>query len=191
MIARSVGLGFAAGRKDRYRSVLHDVGKIHEEFAPIFVSRVELPNAEFEVMKTHAAKGAALVSKAVALQEYSSPSVRAHHEQWSGTGYPDALAGDAIPIGARIITIADTIDAMTTIRPYRPARSLVEVRAELFRVMGVQFDPKICAALFAAENWEELALEVEIAAREFPAAGYEVASLDDEVPRHSTQFRVH
>ena len=118
------------------------------------------------------------------------PAVRGHHEAWSGKGYPDALAGDDIPLGARIITLADTIDAMTTVRPYRPPRSLDEVRVELERVSGIQFDPRICAVLLATENWGELALEVEIAAREFPADAGEAAPVSGEFPRPSTQIRV-
>jgi putative nucleotidyltransferase with HDIG domain len=190
VIARVVGLGSRLVEEIGTAALLHDVGKIHEEFAPILRQPRKLTNAEYEVMKTHSAKGAALVSKVSQFKNIVS-AVRGHHEAWGGAGYPDALVGDAIPLGARIITIADTIDAMTTIRPYRPARSLVDVRAELFRVMGVQFDPTILAALFAAENWEELSLEVEIAAREFPSSGYEVAFVGDEFPRHSTELRVH
>lgn len=190
VIARVVGLSSRLVEEIGTAALLHDVGKIHQEFAPILWQPRRLTDAEYEVMKTHSAKGAVLVSKVSQLKNIV-PAVRGHHEAWGGTGYPDALIGDAIPLGARIITIADTIDAMTTIRPYRPARSLVEVRAELFRMMGVQFDPTILAALFAAENWEELSLEVEIAAREFPTSGYEVAFVGDEFPRHSTELRVH
>jgi putative nucleotidyltransferase with HDIG domain len=190
VIARIVGLSSRLVEEIGTAALLHDVGKIHEEFAPILRQPRKLTEAEFEVMKTHSAKGAVLVSKVSQFQNIVT-SVRGHHEAWGGMGYPDALAGDAIPLGARIITIADTIDAMTTIRPYRPPRSLAEVRAELFRVMGVQFDPRILAALFAAENWEELCLEVEIAAREFPADVTDIATVSDEFPRHSTQFRVH
>jgi len=190
VIARIVGLNSRNVEEIGTAALLHDVGKIHQEFAPILWQPRRLTDAEYEVMKTHSAKGAVLVSKVSQLKNIV-PSVRGHHEAWGGKGYPDGLIGDAIPLGARIITIADTIDAMTTVRPYRPARSLVEVRAELFRMMGVQFDPTILAALFAAENWEELSLEVEIAAREFPTGGCEVAFVGDEFPRHSIESSVH
>ena len=66
-----------------------------------------------------------------------------HHENWDGTGYPDRLAGKAIPLGSRIIMFADTIDAMTTDRPYRKALGEAEVRAELLKHRGTQFDPNI------------------------------------------------
>jgi len=93
-------------------------------------------------------------------------------------------------LGARIITIADTIDAMTTIRPYRPPRTLDEVFTELERVAGVQFDPRICKKLLSAEHWHELSLEVEIAAREFPADTAGADPVSGEIPRHSLQYKV-
>jgi HD-GYP domain-containing protein (c-di-GMP phosphodiesterase class II) len=163
------------------------VGKIHEEFAPILRQPRKLTEAEFDVMKTHSAKGAALVSK---VSHFKSivPAVRGHHERWSGRGYPDGLAGDEIPLGARIITLADTIDAMTTVRPYRPPRSMDEVRAELERVSGTQFDPRICAKVLLSENWRDLQLEVAIAAREFPADAGAPSMDGHAVPRHSQQF---
>lgn len=187
VIARVLGLSSRQVEEVGTAALLHDVGKIHEEFAPLLRQPRKLTAAEFEVMQTHSAKGASLVAK---VSHFKSivPAVRGHHESWSGRGYPDALAGDAIPLGARIITIADTIDAMTTVRPYRPPRTMVEVRAELERVSGVQFDPRICAKLLSTEHWRDLLLEVEIAAREFPAETAAVVARDSAVPRHSNQI---
>lgn len=189
VIARATGRRSQQVEEIGTAALLHDVGKIHEEFAPILRLPRKLTEGEFEIMKTHSAKGATLVSK-VSQFKNIVPAVRGHHEAWSGKGYPDALAGDEIPFGARVITIADTIDAMTTVRPYRPPRSLVEVRVELERVAGIQFDPRICAVLLSADNWRELCLEVEIAAREFPADIGESAPVSGEFPRPSTQFRL-
>ncbi|MCX5761508.1 MAG: HD-GYP domain-containing protein [Gemmatimonadetes bacterium] len=189
VIARVVGLSARQVEEIGTAALLHDVGKIHEEFAPILRQPRKLTAAEFEVMKTHSAKGAVLVSK-VSQFKNIVPAVRGHHERWSGKGYPDSLAGDDIPLGARIITIADTIDAMTTVRPYRPPRDLDDVRAELTCVSGIQFDPRICAQLLKDEHWRELSLEVEIAAREFPADTAAAEPVSGEIPRHSTQTRV-
>jgi HD-GYP domain-containing protein (c-di-GMP phosphodiesterase class II) len=75
------------------------------------------------------------------------PLVRAAHERWDGTGYPDGLAGEAIPLGARILFACDTYEAMTTERPYRPALSREEAVAELRRVAGEQLDPRVVEAL--------------------------------------------
>lgn len=189
VIARILGISSRRVEKIGTAALLHDVGKIHEEFAPLLRKPGRLSEAEYEVMKTHSAKGAALVAKVSHFRDIV-PSIRSHHEAWSGRGYPDALAGDEIPLGSRIITIADTIDAMTTVRPYRPPRSLHEVRVELERVSGTQFDPRVCAKVLLEQNWRELCLEVEIAAREFPAEYVGTEFSSDEIPRHSTQFRV-
>ena len=187
VIARVLGLSSKQVEEVGTAALLHDVGKIHEQFAPILRQPRKLTDAEFEVMQTHTAKGATLVAK---VSHFKSivPSVRGHHEAWSGRGYPDGLAGDAIPLGARIVTIADTIDAMTTVRPYRPARTMEEVRAELERAAGTQFDPRICSAILMTANWKDLRLEVDIAAREFPAEAEVRIEEGKAVPRHSQQL---
>lgn len=188
VIARLTGLSVRKVDQIGTAALLHDVGKIHEEFAPILRKPGRLTDPEFEVMKTHSAKGAALVGKVTQFAELV-PMVRGHHERWSGRGYPDSLAGDAIPLGARVITIADTLDAMTTIRPYRPPRSRAEVREEIARVAGTQFDPRLCAVLLTDEKWAELCLEVEIASREYPADGSHVDPENSPATRPSIQFR--
>jgi HD-GYP domain-containing protein (c-di-GMP phosphodiesterase class II) len=94
-------------------------------------------------MKSHSVKSAELVSSFSRFQGNVVSSVRHHHERWDGRGYPDGIADTAIPLGARIITIADTIDAMTTNRPYRAALSLEVVLAELNKCKGSQFDPEL------------------------------------------------
>jgi putative nucleotidyltransferase with HDIG domain len=187
VIARLAGLGARKVEQIGTAALLHDVGKIHEEFAPILRKPGRLSDAEFAVMKTHSAKGATLVGKVTHFSDLV-PIVRAHHEMWSGRGYPDGLAGDAIPLGARIITIADTLDAMTTVRPYRPARSLDEVRQEIARMSGAQFDPRLSEAVLSDDQWSELCLEVEIAAREFPADGSHGAEEASLGPRRSVEF---
>ncbi len=189
VIARTAGMSARMVEQIGTAALLHDVGKIHEEFAPILRKPGRLSDAEFEVMKTHSAKGAVLVGKVTHFADLV-PLVRGHHEMWSGKGYPDGLAGTEIPLGARVITIADTIDAITTVRPYRPPRSLAEVREEIARVAGIQFDPRLCETVLEDEKWAELCLEVEIAAREYPADGSHGASEGDQAARPSTQSRV-
>jgi HD-GYP domain-containing protein (c-di-GMP phosphodiesterase class II) len=97
-------------------------------------------------MRTHPIKSADLVGTVTQLRDVV-PLIRHHHENWDGTGYPDGLKGDGIPLGSRIIMFADTIDAMTTDRPYRAALDATSVRKELLRVSGTQLDPQICDAL--------------------------------------------
>lgn len=124
-------------------ALLHDVGKIHAEFAPLLQKEGRLTQEEWEVMKTHAAKSADLVALFTRFRGTVQAAVRSHHERWDGKGYPDGLHRDAIPIGARIIMISDTIDAMTTDRPYRKALPFEKVVAELQKYRGSQFDPQL------------------------------------------------
>src|SRR5690606_41660855 len=107
---------------------------------------------ERRIMETHPIKSAELISHVSHLHDIVEP-VRHHHENWDGTGYPDGLKGEAIPLASRIIMLADTIDAMTTDRPYRAALGEAEVRRELIRWQGVQFDPGICEKLVASPEF--------------------------------------
>jgi HD-GYP domain-containing protein (c-di-GMP phosphodiesterase class II) len=84
------------------------------------------------------------------------PSIRHHHERWDGTGYPDGLAGETIPVVSRVIAFADTIDAMTSERPYRRTLSEEEVRAEIVRCRGTQFDPTIADQILSGPVWRLL-----------------------------------
>ena len=120
--------------------VLHDIGKIGVK-DEILLKTTPLTPEEYKVMQQHPIIGEAIVkpirslSKVVAL-------VRHHHERYDGTGYPSGLKGDAIPLGARILSVADTYDAIVTDRPYRKRLSLDEARAELKRCAGTQLDPQ-------------------------------------------------
>lgn len=129
--------------------LLHDVGKIHEVFAPILAKPGKLTAEERAIMESHPIKGAELVRISSQLRDTVEP-IRHHHEAWDGSGYPDALAGEAIPVFARIIAIADTIDAMASDRPYRRGLSAEKIRAEVVRMSGIQFDPEMLEALIAA-----------------------------------------
>lgn len=136
-------------------ALLHDVGKIHEIFEPILKKPGKLTEEERATMELHPLKSVELAEKVSDLEDVL-PSIRHHHENWDGTGYPDKLAGKNIPLGARIIMFADTIDAMTSDRPYRKALGEAEVRAELIRMKGRQFDPEICDALLASKEYYKL-----------------------------------
>jgi HD-GYP domain-containing protein (c-di-GMP phosphodiesterase class II) len=150
-------------------ALLHDVGKIHEEFAPILRKPGRLTAEEFDVMKSHSARGAVLVSK-VSHFEDLVPMIEAHHESWDGRGYPNQIAGQDIPRGARIIALADTIDAMTTSRPYRAAMTDEDVRLEIEREAGRQFDPIIVRKLLVDANWREVCREIDVAVSEHPVS---------------------
>jgi len=142
-IATDLGLTPEQVEEIENAALLHDVGKIHAEFAPLLQKEGKLTEDEWEVMKTHSAKSAELVSLFSRFRGYVVSCVRHHHERWDGRGYPDGIAGEAIPLGARIITIADTVDAMTTNRPYRGALPVDVVLAELNKCRGAQFDAQL------------------------------------------------
>jgi hypothetical protein len=149
IIGRAIGLGGSDLDRVGIVALLHDVGKIHEIYAPILRKPEKLSPGEWAVMQTHPIKSAELVSTVSRLRDVVLP-IRHHHENWDGTGYPDGLAGDQIPLEARIVLFADTIDAMTTDRPYRKALTESQVRTELVRYRGKQFDPEICDRLLAS-----------------------------------------
>jgi putative nucleotidyltransferase with HDIG domain len=142
-IAYDLGLDEQRVDEIQTAALLHDVGKIHEEFAPLLQKEGRLTQEEWEIMKTHAAKSAELVGLFTRFRGTIQDSVRSHHERWDGKGYPDGRTGEEIPLGARIIMISDTIDAMTTDRPYRKALSFEKVVAELTKYRGIQFDPML------------------------------------------------
>lgn len=145
-IAVEFGLGPAEVEKVETAALLHDVGKIHAEFAPLLAKDGRLTPEEWEVMKTHSVKSAELVGLFAAFRGDVEPMVRHHHERWDGKGYPDGVEAESIPLGARIIMISDTIDAMTTDRPYRKALSFEVVVSELQKYRGIQFDPHLVEA---------------------------------------------
>ncbi len=124
-------------------ALLHDVGKIHEEFAPLLRKESRLTPDETAIMQTHAARSAELVGIITKFRGNIQRAVRHHHERFDGLGYPDGVSGRNIPLASRIILIADTVDAMTTDRPYRKRLPLEAVIAELQKCKGTQFDPEI------------------------------------------------
>lgn len=132
---------------------LHDIGKIAIPDA-ILLKPGKLTPEELEIMKTHCERGYAMVRKIPFLSE-AAEIVHAHQERFDGTGYPRGLKGDEIPMGARIFAIADTLDAITSDRPYRKGRSFAEALKEIERCAGTQFDPQIVEAFLAMprETW--------------------------------------
>jgi len=124
-------------------ALLHDVGKIYEEFAPLLRKEGRLTPEERIVMRTHVVRSAELVATAAKFRGSVEAMIKHHHENFDGTGYPDGIAGEEIPIGARIIMIADTLDAMTTDRPYRRAMTFSRAVEELQAYAGRQFDPAL------------------------------------------------
>lgn len=129
-------------------ALLHDIGKIGIPDSILFKPG-PLTAAEWQVMRQHPVIGYQMCMKIRSLQSAVREVVLCHHERWDGSGYPQGLRGEDIPLGARIFAVADTIDAMTANRPYRRALSIEEVCAELERCSGNQFDPQVVQAFFS------------------------------------------
>ncbi len=122
-------------------ALLHDIGKVGIPEA-VLNKKEKLSKEDWEVIKAHPKLGANIVSNIPKLTP-TVPGILHHHEKWDGSGYPEGLKGREIPIEARILAIADSFEAMTSVRPYRPALSIDEVVRELKKGAGIQFDPKL------------------------------------------------
>jgi diguanylate cyclase (GGDEF)-like protein len=125
-----------------YGFLLHDVGKIGIPDR-ILLKPGPLTTSERRLMETHAVLGEQMLGKVALLRGEGLRVVRSHHERWDGRGYPDRLTGDEIPLGARIFAVADTLDAMTSDRPYRDAGEWEAAVREIVALSGRQFDPQI------------------------------------------------
>jgi putative nucleotidyltransferase with HDIG domain len=143
VIGRELRLSAADLDSIKTAALLHDVGKIYEEFAPLLRKEGRLTPEETIVMRSHVVRSAQLVATAERLRGSVEAMIRHHHENFDGSGYPDGLGEEEIPVGARIIMIADTIDAMTSDRPYRKALTLQRALEELKKHAGRQFDPRL------------------------------------------------
>ena len=149
-VALRMGLSMKEAREVHYAAMLHDVGKIAVP-SEILCKEGPLTEDEWVVMRTHTVVGAELVERIDAFA-HLAPAIRSSHERIDGMGYPDGLAGERIPLAARIVAACDTYDAIVTDRPYRVARSSAQAREELLRACGSQLDESVVAVLL-----EELA----------------------------------
>lgn len=142
-VARELGFPKARVESIRQAALLHDIGKIgiSEE---ILHKPARLSPDEYHTVMSHALLGAELLDTCQGLR-HLSPHVKHHHEWWDGSGYPDHLKGEAIPLEARILAVCDAVEAMASDRPYSRARSMDQIISELQRCAGTQFDPAIVA----------------------------------------------
>ncbi|MEW6172452.1 MAG: HD-GYP domain-containing protein [Bacillota bacterium] len=147
-LAEKVGLSEEEKDVLRYGAYLHDIGKIEIETA-ILNKEGSLDKEEWATMKNHAKYGTGIIQPLAAFKEIV-PVVRFHHENYDGSGYPDGLRGEEIPLLARILRIADSFDAMTTDRPYRKAMSFSDACREIGRCAGRFYDPQLVPVFFEA-----------------------------------------
>jgi putative nucleotidyltransferase with HDIG domain len=173
-VAETLGVDEDVRREVELGALLHDIGKIAIPDA-ILNKPGKLDAGEWEIMKTHTIEGQKMLDQVGGLLGSVGLVVRASHESFDGRGYPDGLAGEAIPLAARIVAACDSFNAMTTTRSYRKALSLDTAVAEMRRCSGTQFDPRVVDALLevVGEPGWELTLHSSVSG---PAAAAAVAA---------------
>jgi len=144
-IGRELGLSQAELDLLGHAALFHDIGKLAIPDA-ILLKPASLTSEEWALMQRHAEEGARIIDRLGFLGD-AVPAIRHHHERFDGTGYPDRISGEEIPLGARIIHVADALDSMLTTRIYRAARPPADALGELRRASGSQFCPRCVAAL--------------------------------------------
>src|SRR5712675_127673 len=159
-VARAMGMSGEKIRVIARGAFLHDIGKMAIPDA-ILRKPGALTEAETEIMREHCFRGYQMLKKIPFLSE-ASEIVYAHQERYDGTGYPRGLSGQNIPMGARIFSIADTLDAITSDRPYRAAQTIQVAREEIERFSGRQFDPEVVRVFLDMPDtiWEDLRKEI-------------------------------
>jgi HD-GYP domain-containing protein (c-di-GMP phosphodiesterase class II) len=145
-VADALGLDAATRRNVEFAALLHDVGKLRVPKS-IINKAGALTDAEWEIVRRHTIEGETMLTQVGGVLATVGHYVRSSHERYDGTGYPDGLAAEEIPIESRIVCACDAYSAMTTDRPYRPALRFGEAIAELHRCAGTHFDPRIVAAI--------------------------------------------
>ena len=149
-LATVLGLPSSEAEMVAQAGLLHDIGKIGVPEA-VLGKRGPLDAPEWELMRRHPLIGAQIVAPFEFLAA-GAQAIRHHHERWDGSGYPDGLAGDAIPLSARIVAVADVYDALTSARPYRAALPPAEALAHLEATAGHTLDERVVAALLGMDR---------------------------------------
>lgn len=157
LLAERLGMSATDRMLLRVGVPLHDIGKIGVDDA-ILRKAAPLDSQEFQRMQSHPVRGAEILGSIPGLAPVL-PIVRSHHERWDGQGYPDGLAGEQIPMLARVVAVADAFDAMTSDRPYRPGMPLRKALAEIAAGAGSQFDPHCVECFLTLEAYLEEMLQ--------------------------------
>jgi len=172
-LARAIGISAAEMRVLARGAFLHDIGKIAIPDA-ILLKPDKLHPQETSTMRDHCTRGYQMIRKIPFLAD-AAEIVYSHQEKFDGSGYPRGLKGEEIPLGARIFSIADALDAITSDRPYRQARSFEEARDEIVRCSGTQFDPAIVELFLSipVTLWKDLRLDITNKARSFTPLSFD------------------
>ena len=155
-IARAYGLSSPDAPEIEFGFLLHDIGKV--AISDSILHKPEaLTDEERRKVRRHPEKGEQILDGIEFLQD-AAKVVRSHHERWDGSGYPDHLRGDEIPVAARVFAVADVFDALTTERPYRPASTIAQARSMIKAGSGSQFDPRVIEAFntIGDETFEQI-----------------------------------
>lgn len=140
----------------RFGAILHDIGKLYVPEEILFKTEALTPE-EWDLIKRHPSAGAEMVRGIPFLSEVI-PLIRHHHERWDGAGYPDGLAGSEIPIGARILAVVDSFDAMVSQRAYAKQQSIQEAYDQIISLAGSQYDPEVVQSLQKAWKTNKIQL---------------------------------
>jgi ribonuclease P protein subunit RPR2 len=159
-VARALGLPMAEQPEIEFGFLLHDIGKVAIPDAILWKPE-SLTDKERAIVADHPLIGSEIISGISFLGD-AALVVRSHHERWDGTGYPDGLSGEEIPLAARVFAVADVLDALTTDRPYRPASPLWVARRMIVSESGTHFDPRVIEAFDSIpdETFERIMAEI-------------------------------
>ena len=169
IVADAAGLGATECRTVERVALFHDIGKIHEALFDIIHEEARLTPSDRRAVATHPRRGAEVLAPLCSFYPELSDGVLSHHERWDGAGYPRGLRGRRIPLSARIVTIADTFDAITHGRRYRDARGAQHAADAIAAERGRQFDPQLVDLVLLPPVWERIVNAHRLAHRRGPA----------------------
>lgn len=180
LLADRLCLSVELRERIRITAFLHDIGKVGvpEE---LLAKPGPLDGEELQIVESHADVGSRIV-RPMGMESDVADAIRHHHEHWDGRGYPDGLEGDTIPLAARVVGLADTLDALTCARPYRPARDREKALAEIRRCAGSQFDPELAKEFCALMENQSSDLPAEVMAEVISGSTTERASAAPSMP---------
>ena len=190
ILADAVGVGEGERRTIELTALFHDIGKIHEALFDIVHEPGSLTPAERRAIATHPGRGAEVLAPIASFHPRLADAVLSHHERWNGTGYPRGLKGGAIPFAARVVTIADTFDAITHRRRYRNGRSSQRAAEIILEGRETQFDPALVDLMMLPPVFHR----IEVAARQALRRGEKLPGrrqgrAQDEAPKVRIRWR--
>jgi putative nucleotidyltransferase with HDIG domain len=169
-IGEELGLSIRMIEELETAALLHDVGKIEVVYEEILLKPSGLSDQERKIIESHVDRGVEILTSLSSFNSRVIAGIRHHHELYDGSGYPDGLLGQKIPLYARIIKVSDAIDAMLSTRPYRPALSIENVHSELEKFSSKHFDPEIVKVIVRSSVLSQHAAMVEIDRTRLPGS---------------------